>query len=134
MDETKDVRFTNENYKKILEIISSLPSNQTFNDVFNAADDKLKPLLIDIVAVKYEISDMWNDKFARDFSNEEDSLFRNVRQTILILKRKVVQSLIKQCKEKLVGLSDDHQVDEILKQLTTLKKYEIMIFNEIQNN
>ena len=134
LDETRDVRFTNENYKKIFEIISSLPSNQTFNDVFNAADDKLKPLLIDIVAVKYEISDMWNDKFARDFSNEEDSLFRNVRWTILMLKKKVVQSLIKHCKAKLVGLSDENQVDEILKQLATLKKYEIMIFNEMQNN
>jgi hypothetical protein len=77
---------------------------------------------------------MWNDKFARDFSNEEDSLFRNVRWTILMLKKKVVQSLIKHCKAKLVGLSDDNQVDEILKQLATLKKYEIMIFNEMQNN
>ena len=51
-----------------------------------------------------------------------------------MLKKKVVQSLIKHCKEKLVGLSDDNQVDEILKQLATLKKYEIMIFNEMQNN
>lgn len=132
LQETQDVKFKNENYRRILEIINSLPQNQTFNDVFNAADDKLKSLLIDIVAVKYEISDLWTDKFAREFSNEEDFLFRTVRRTILMLKRKVIQNLIKQCQDKLKGVTDDDQVDEILNQLTILKKYEIMVFNEMK--
>ncbi|MDR2402050.1 MAG: DNA primase [Cytophagales bacterium] len=133
LQETRDVNFKNDDHKKILEIISSLPEQQTFNDVFNIVDDKLRSLLIDIVAIKYEISDCWSDKFSREFSHEEDFLFKNVRRTILMLKKKVVREMISQYKEKLKDISDDQRINEILKEITNLKQYEIMIFNEIKN-
>lgn len=133
LQETKDVNLKNSDHKKILEIIASLPEQQTFNDVFNTADDQLRSLMIDIVAVKYEISDCWSDKFFREFSTEGDCLFKNARRTILMLKRKVIQEMIGQYKESLKNISDDQQIDKILKEISTLKQYEIMIFNEIKN-
>lgn len=131
LEEISDIDFHNNDLKKILGIISSLPDNQTFNDVFNIADDKLRSLMIDIVAVKYEISDYWTEKFSREFFTEEDFLFKSVRRTILLLKKRIVRKMIDKYKNSLKRVTDDQQIDDILRELSTLKQYEIMIFNQL---
>ncbi len=132
LQETSDINFKNPDYREILQVFLESQGPLTFNDVFNRVGDKLKPILIDIVSVKHEISENWGEMLAKDLYDETENLLKLVRRTILVLKQRIIHQMIKEKKQDLHTIDNPDAVDEILQQLATLKQYEVMIHQEIK--
>jgi DNA primase len=103
-DELDDVEFKANTYKEILELIrTDLHRHGTVDAkrLMDQVSGELKKEMIDLVSERYEISNLWMDRFQIHVPTEEEILTNVVFSNLLRLKYRVVKKLIAENREEL---------------------------------
>ncbi len=102
--EIEDVEFVNPVYNKILKICK-----QKFEDgeivtskyLLSLSDEAIKNTVVDLVTDKYDISELWQNKYGIVIPREEDKLKNVTYSNIVRLKFRVIEKLVMNAKESL---------------------------------
>ena len=122
-DELDDVEFKTTAYQQILEII------KTEMDRYGAVDTKrmmdqvsgeIKMEMIDLLSERYEVSNLWMDRFRIYVPTEKEILSNVVFSNLLRLKYRIVKQLIAENREEL-KLAEPEQQHKLLQVDVALK-------------
>lgn len=138
LSETEELEFTTPIYIKILELYRSslvhgeIPTSEYF---IGLGDQEVQKEVIDLVTVRHEVSHHWADTHQIIINTESDDLTLTGFKTILRLKRKMVQRLMDEAKEKIKNAEseqlDDEKVHEFQVIYFELKKVQLEIDKEL---
>ncbi|WP_420315833.1 DNA primase [Ekhidna sp.] len=136
LNEADEIQFTNETYRKIIEIFRKKLNDGEVIDgeyLLNHEDEEIRKTVIDLSADKYEISENWSEKYKIHVPRETEFL-RDVTYTnVLRLKFRIVQQLIQEETDKLKHATNEVEVDELLDDINELKKVSVEIANILGN-
>ncbi len=136
LHELDDVAFETPVYQEILQhFVVHLKEGQLVNQqvLMGKVSEEAQKQMIDILADRYEISSLWHDKFKIIVPKEVDSLKKSAFTSVLRLKFRLVQKMIKANREKLMENKPDKNEEDILRMHNELKKLEISIASELGN-
>lgn len=136
LHELEDVAFETPVYQEILQhFVVHLKEGQLVNQqvLMRKVSEDAQKQMIDILADRYEISSLWHDKFKIIVPKEVDSLKKSAFTSVLRLKFRLVQKMIKANMEKLIEDKPDKNEEDILRMHNELKKLEISIASELGN-
>ncbi|MEQ8712373.1 MAG: DNA primase [Cyclobacteriaceae bacterium] len=136
LHELDDVAFETPVYQEILQhFVVHLKEGQLVNQqvLMGKVSEEAQKQMIDILADRYEISSLWHDKFKIIVPKEVDSLKKSAFTSVLRLKFRLVQKMIKANREKLMEDKPDKNEEDILRMHNELKKLEISIASELGN-
>lgn len=136
LHELEDVAFETPVYQEILQhFVVHLKEGQLVNQqvLMGKVSEDAQKQMIDILADRYEISSLWHDKFKIIVPKEVDSLKKSAFTSVLRLKFRLVQKMIKANMEKLIEDKPDKNEEDILRMHNELKKLEISIASELGN-
>lgn len=122
-DELEDVEFKNQAYREILELIKTdlqLHGSVDPRRLMDQVSGKLKQEMIDLMSERYEISNLWMDRYRIHVPTEEEILPHVVYSNLLRLKYRVVKKLIAENREELRTADPDEQ-QKLLKVDVALK-------------
>lgn len=130
LDETGEINFKDEMVKKILEESGTLlDKGEKINpDRFIGPHDPvMSAVVIDLLELKYFISDGWKDRHRIATVHESEDLPEATFKVVLRLKRKKLEEILTVTEEKLKVSTD---VDEQIELLTIIKHYK-RLFDEV---
>lgn len=136
LNELEDVVFETPVYHEILEhFVSHLKEGRLVDQqsLLSQVSKDAQTLVIDILVDKYEISNGWLDKHKIMVPQETDKLKINSFYSVLRLKWRLVQKMIKANMEKLIEDRPDKNEEDILRMHNELKKLEMSIASELGN-
>lgn len=136
LNELEDVVFETPVYHEILEhFVSHLKEGRLVDQqsLLSQVSKDAQTLVIDILVDKYEISNGWLDKHKIIVPQETDKLKINSFYSVLRLKWRLVQKMIKANMEKLIEDKPDKNEEDILRMHNELKKLEMSIASELGN-
>ena len=122
-DELEDVEFKTQTYREILQLIKSelnLYGSVDPRRLIGDATGKLKQEMIDLVSERYEVSNLWMDRFRIHVPTEEEILSNVVFSNLLRLKYRVVKKLIAENREEL-RIANPEEQQKLLKVDVALK-------------
>ncbi len=127
LGELEEVEFVTPSYEQIFSLYrSEIAKGNTPDTEFllrNCGDD-LRKDVIDLLADRHEASENWFKRFKIFVPAEEDLLDKMFMTNMARLKRSIVQKLIDEHKEKLKGVTDPEEIDQLLHVQQELKKAE----------
>lgn len=136
LNEADEIQFTNETYRKIVEVFQErLRAGEVIDGEFllNHKDADVRKTVIDLSADKYEISENWSEKYKIHVPRETEFL-RDVTYTnVLRLKFRIVQQLIQEETDKLKHATNEVEVDELLDDINELKMVSVEIAKILGN-
>lgn len=130
LNEADEIHFTNSTYRKIVETFREKLREGEIIDgdyLLNHEDEEVRKTVIDLSADKYEISDNWLEKYKIHVPRETEFLKDATYSNVLRLKFRIVQQLIQEETKKLKETSDVKEVDELLDDISELKKVSVEI-------
>ncbi|MEM6642310.1 MAG: DNA primase [Bacteroidota bacterium] len=130
LNEADEIQFTNETYRKIIEIFrEKLNAGEVIDQQFflNHEDEAIRKAVIDLSTEKYEISKNWRDKYNIHVPKETESLKNVTYSNVLRLKFRIVQQLIEEQTAKLKDLTEEQEIDELLDDISELKQVAVEI-------
>lgn len=136
LHELEDVVFETPVYHEILgHFVSQLKEGRLIDQqsLLSMVSGEAQTQIIDILVEKYEISNGWLDKHKIIVPKETDKLKVNSYHSVLRLKWRLVQKMIKANMQKLIEDKPDKNEEEILRMHNELKKLEISIAQELGN-
>ena len=101
--------------------------------LLNHEDDEVRKTVIDLSTEKYEISTNWLEKYKIYVPRETEFLKDATYSNILRLKFRIVQQLIEEETSKLKETTDEREIDELLDDISELKKVAVEIGNILGN-
>lgn len=110
--ELENVEFKSGVYKEILDLIQSELDQYGVVDtsrLMDQASEETKKEVIDLITQRYEISNLWMDKFQIHVPKEEEILPSVVFSNLLRLKYRMVKKLIAENKEELRNAEPEEQ-------------------------
>lgn len=124
LNETADLKFDdmliNETISKASEFIRA--GKKVEPDMFiGPSHPKMSQLVIDLLDMKYFISDGWEELHRISTSHEKEDLPRATYKVILRLKRKKIEELLQHNEEQLKKSSSAAEQDELLQMIKHLK-------------
>jgi DNA primase len=136
VNEIKDdkIKFENEVYQKIIDIISEKVSKKqpvSEKEFINMEDDEIASAVIDVLATPYELSKNW-EKHKIFVETEESDLSNTVVKTVLSLRVKNILREIKKLQENLKNETDHAKQQIIMMEIFALKNVAINIDNELK--
>ncbi len=136
VNEIKDdkIKFENEVYQKIIDIISEKVSKKQLvseKEFINMEDDEITSAVIDVLATPYELSKNW-EKHKIFVETEESDLSNTVVKTVLSLRVKNILREIKKLQENLKNETDHAKQQIIMMEIFALKNVAINIDNELK--
>lgn len=114
LDETEEIEFHNPIYRKIWTTYRAKLSQgevPTYEYFLETGDAEIKQEIIGLITPRYEISNYWHDKHQIFINKESDDLTQTVYKSILRLKRRMVQKMMEDTKQKL-KLAEQEKVGE----------------------
>ncbi|REG90391.1 DNA primase [Algoriphagus antarcticus] len=138
LSETEELDFTTPIYNKILDLYRNslvqgeIPTSEFF---IGLGDQEIQKEVIDLVTVRHEVSHHWADTYQIIINTESDDLTLTGFKSILRLKRKMVQKLMEEAKEKIKNAESEHLDDEKVHEFQViyfeLKKVQVEIDKEL---
>ena len=135
-NEADEIQFTNETHRKIIEIFQKKWRNGEVIDgeyLMDHEDEKVRNIIIDLSADKYEISENWEEKYQIFVPRETDFLKDVTYTNVLRLKFRIVQQLIQEDLEKMKKITDQKKLDELLHNINELKKMSVIMAKILGN-
>ncbi|MBN3519669.1 DNA primase [Algoriphagus lutimaris] len=136
--ETQDLEFETPVYEKILltyrQILrrGEVPSVDLF---IRQKDEEMRQEIIDLITPRHEISNHWHERHQIFINTESDNLSLTGFKSILRLKRRVVQKMMEEAKQKIKSAESDQEadvkIDELQKIYFELKKVQLEIDKEL---
>ncbi|SIN70431.1 DNA primase [Algoriphagus halophilus] len=136
--ETQDLEFETPVYEKILltyrQILrrGEVPSVDLF---IRQKDEEMRQEIIDLVTPRHEVSNHWHERHQIFINTESDNLSLTGFKSILRLKRRVVQKMMEEAKQKIKSAESDQEadvkIDELQKIYFELKKVQLEIDKEL---
>lgn len=114
LDETEEIEFHTPIYRKIWTTYRAKLSQgevPTYEYFLETGDAEIKQEIIGLITPRYEISNYWHDKHQIFINKESDDLTQTVYKSILRLKRRMVQKMMEDTKQKL-KLAEHEKVGE----------------------
>ena len=114
LDETEEIEFHTPIYRKIWTTYRTKLSQgevPTYEFFLETGDAEIKQEIIGLITPRYEISNYWHDKHQIFINKESDDLTQTVYKSILRLKRRMVQKMMEDTKQKL-KLAEQEKVGE----------------------
>ena len=114
LDETEEIEFHTPIYRKIWSTYRTKLSHgevPTYEYFLETGDAEIKQEIIGLITPRYEISNYWHDKHQIFINKESDDLTQTVYKSILRLKRRMVQKMMEDTKQKL-KLAEQEKVGE----------------------
>ncbi|AMQ57264.1 DNA primase [Algoriphagus sanaruensis] len=114
LDETEEIEFRTPIYRKIWSTYRTKLSHgevPTYEYFLETGDAEIKQEIIGLITPRYEISNYWHDKHQIFINKESDDLTQTVYKSILRLKRRMVQKMMEDTKQKL-KLAEQEKVGE----------------------
>lgn len=136
LSEIDEVQFTNPVYRDILEIFKNkLQEGQIIDGEYliQNGTEEIKRTVVDLMTSKHEVSENWEKRFQIYVPKEEDQLKNVTYSNILRLKFRIVQHLIEEENKKLKNNLSDEELDEILDEISELKKIEVSLAGFLGN-
>lgn len=130
LNEADEIQFTNSTYKKIVDTFRDKLREGEIIDgdyLLDHEDEEVRKTVIDLSADKYEISDNWLEKYKIYVPRETEFLKDATYSNVLRLKFRIVQQLIQEETKKLKETSDENEIDELLDDISELKKVSVEI-------
>jgi len=135
LHELSEVNFEHPIYNRILKVII-----EKFNDneridysyFLNSEDEDVLSTVIELTAVKYEISEQWKSKYQIHVPDEVELIKSMAFTNVLRLKFRIIQQMILNTSQKL-KLCKPEETDSILDEITDLKKIEVKIAEMLGN-
>lgn len=130
LNEADEIQFTNATYRKIVDMFrDKLREGEIIDgdDLLNHEDEDVRKTVIDLSADKYEISDNWLEKYKIYVPRETEFLRDATYSNVLRLKFRIVQQLIQEETKKLKEARNEKEVDELLDDISELKKVSVEI-------
>ena len=124
IQETADIVFKHEGIKRAFGEATKLidggkkPKPDHF---LNPNDPKMNQLIIDLLDVKYFVSEGWYKKHRIHTSHESEDLNKAAYKAVLRLKRKKLEALIAENDEELKNTTEEKEQEELLKVKMELK-------------
>ncbi|SFB02565.1 DNA primase [Algoriphagus aquimarinus] len=138
LSETEELEFTTPIYNKILSLYRSnllqgeIPTSEYF---IGLGDQEVQKEVIDLITVRHEVSHHWADTHQIIINTESDDLTLTGFKSILRLKRKMVQKLMEEAKEKIKNAEAEHLDDDKVHEFQViyfeLKKVQLEIDKEL---
>lgn len=138
LSETQDLQFETPVYEKILltyrQILrrGEVPTVEFF---IRQKDEEMRQEIIDLVTPRHEVSTHWHEKHQIFINTETDNLSLTGFKSILRLKRRVVQKMMEEAKQKIkLAESDREEVEKIVdlqRIYFELKKVQLEIDKEL---
>ncbi|MEO1255297.1 MAG: DNA primase, partial [Bacteroidota bacterium] len=136
LNEAEEIQFTNETYRKIIEVFREKLNEGEIIDgeyLLNHKDENIRKTVVDLSTDKYELSKNWTEKYQIHIPRETEFL-RDVTYTnVLRLKFRIIQQLIQEETEKLKHSTDESEIDELLDDINELKKVSVEIADILGN-
>lgn len=136
--ETEELEFTTPVYTKILltyrQILrrGEVPTVEFF---IRQKDDEMRQEIIDLITPRHEVSTYWHDKHQIFINTETDNLSLTGFKTILRLKRRLVQKMMEEAKQKIKSAENEKEGDAKIEELQLiyfeLKKVQLEIDKEL---
>ena len=136
LNEADEIQFTNETYRKIVEIFRERLREGEIIDgeyLLNHQDEDVRKTVVDLSADKYEISDNWLEKYQIHVPRETEFLRDATYSNVLRLKFRIVQQLIQEETKKLKETTNESEVDELLDDISELKQVSVEIAKILGN-
>lgn len=111
-NELEDVDFKSDLYKEIMELIRQHVDQHGTIDhkrLMDQSSDETRKEIIDLITQRYEISNLWMDRFKIHVPTEEEILPSVVFSNLLRLKYRMIKKLIAENKEELKNASSEDQ-------------------------
>ena len=111
-NELEDVDFKSDTYKEIMVLIRQnvdKHGNVDHKRLMDQSSDETRKEIIDLVTQRYEISNLWMDRFKIHVPTEEEILPNVVFSNLLRLKYRMIKKLIAENKEELKNASPEDQ-------------------------
>jgi len=138
LDEVVDVEFQSPVYQRILNVYREFTEQGESPGVdyfVQMGDREIQKEVIDLITNRHEVSNHWTERFQIFINSETDDLSQTGYKSILRLKRRIVQKMMGEAKEKLkAGEMDDldeEKIQELQQIYFTLKKYQLKIDKEL---
>lgn len=138
LSETQDLQFETPVYEKIMltyrQILrrGEVPTVEFF---IRQKDEEMRQEIIDLVTPRHEVSTHWHEKHQIFINTETDNLSLTGFKSILRLKRRVVQKMMEEAKQKIkLAESDREEVEKIVdlqRIYFELKKVQLEIDKEL---
>ncbi len=138
LSETEELEFETPVYKKILltyrQILrrGEVPTVEFF---IRQKDEEIRQEIIDLVTPRHEVSTYWHEKFQIFINTETDNLSLTGFKTILRLKKRVVQKMMEEAKQKIKSAESEKEADSKIEELQMiyfeLKKVQLEIDKEL---
>ncbi|PZX52446.1 DNA primase [Algoriphagus ratkowskyi] len=138
LSETEDLEFTTPIYIKILNLYRNsltqgeIPTSEYF---IGLGDQEIQKEVIDMVTVRHEVSHHWADTHKIIINTESDDLTVTGFKSILRLKRKMVQKLMEEAKEKIKNAESEQLAEDKVHEYQViyfeLKKVQLEIDKEL---
>lgn len=138
LDETEEIEFHTPIYRKIWSTYRTKLSQgevPTYEYFLETGDAEIKQEIIGLITPRYEISNYWHDKHQIFINKESDDLTQTVYKSILRLKRRMVQKMMEDTKQKLKLAEQEKVAEEGVFELQQiyfeLKKVQVEIDKEL---
>lgn len=136
LNESDEIQFTNETYKKIIEIFKEkLREGEIIDGTYllDHEDKDVRETVVDLITPKFEVSTNWKDKHQIHIPVETEFL-RDVTYTnILRMKFRILQQLIQVESDKLKNAKNEQEIDELLDDINELKMVSVDIAKILGN-
>lgn len=136
LNESDEIQFSNETYRRIVEIFrEKLREGEVIDGEYllSLEDEQIRNTVIDLSADKYEISENWAEKYQIYVPKETEFLRDATYSNVLRLKFRIVQQLIQEETKKLKETSNEKEIDELLDDISELKKVSVEIAKNLGN-
>lgn len=136
LSEVEEVQFINPVYSEILETFKEQLKEGVFIDgdyLIQNGSESVKNVVADLMTLKHEVSENWEKKFQIYVLKEQDQLRNVTYSNILRLKFRIIQHLIEEENKKLKSDLTEVELDEVLDEITELKKIEMSLAKFLGN-
>jgi DNA primase len=134
LHELEDVEFSNPLFKEVYQAFrKGLEKGEKVTSDFFLQDgsDSVKQLVTELVTQRYDTSRHWGEKYHIYFPKDADDLDKKALANVLHLKYRVVQKWIEDNKEKIKGVTDPAEEDELMARQTELKRIDIELAEQL---
>lgn len=138
LEEVAELEFFSPIHQKILTIFRDFlkkGKTPTVDYFIKLGDPHIQKEVIDLISTRHEVSPHWHDKHQIFINSEESDLSQTGFKSILRLKRRLVQKMMEEAKEKLKQGEKDHSDEKKIQELQeiyfALKKVQVEIDKEL---
>jgi len=129
-----DIKFENESYQALFDIIVASRNNDTFtgeNAFLHNDDANIRDLAIELLSSRYSLSDQWKTKHSIYVNKEVDNLKQNILGILYSFKLKKLEKMITDNQEILKSTKDPEGIMHILTKDAKLKRKRIVLAKQL---